>query len=260
MGSAWAGVVPKLLESIVEGNVMPLCLTLLGGCAPAMLAFWAVRRIRVLPAPDTMRGLRILAALPHPAVWRLIGTGILLASGGLVLPFLTVYFLRSFEADSSVVALVRSIGILAMAAGALSAPVLAREAGLVSGVVVVVGCLVSAPWLFLIGFASTWWVAMISYGLRTFCVYCSDPLHTDLSMRVVPASLRATTNRLTFLSRNVSLAVTGAAGGVVITWWGLSHLVRCWHASYGPCLTLLLLAFHHYRSAIRTPTAVTWLH
>lgn len=39
MGSAWAGVVPKLLESIVEGNVMPLRLTLLGGCAPAMLAF-----------------------------------------------------------------------------------------------------------------------------------------------------------------------------------------------------------------------------
>lgn len=162
-----------------------------------------------------MRGLRILAALPHPAVWRLIGTGILLASGGLALPFLTVYFLRSFEADSSVVALVRSIGILAMAAGALSAPVLAREAGLVSGVVV--GRLVSAPWLLLIGFAPTWWVAIISHGLRTFCVYCSDPLHTDLSMRVVPASLRATTNRLTFLSRNVSLAVTGAAGGVVIT-------------------------------------------
>ncbi|MCX7624048.1 MAG: hypothetical protein N2Z82_09925 [Thermomicrobium sp.] len=211
-------------------------MTLLTGCAPALLTLWLARELAVAPmAGRDPRGL-FWACLAHPAVRRLVLTGVALASGGgLVLPFVNLFFLETFAVGSREIAFVRVGATLATVAGALAAPLLAARAGLLHGVVL--GRSASAPWLLLTDLAPTWWSAGGAYAVRTFCVYCSDPLHTDFSMRVVPPGLRATASSLTFLSWNVSLAVTGWIGGELAARVGYPALF-----SLGTVLTLAAAA------------------
>lgn len=233
IGNAYAGFLPDVLVRWQEAAALRYRLTLLTGCLPAIAAFWFVPRLKLSAGVGERPRIRVRECLDHSAVRRLIFTGVLLAAGGgLVLPFLNVFFVSEYGVGSREVAVVRTVGIVATAVGALAAPLLATRFGLVLGIVI--GRASSAPWLLAAGLAPTWWLAAAAYALRTFCVYCSDPLHTDYSMRIVPASLRATVNSLTFLSWNVSLAAAGWAGGQVASVWGYPSLF-----SWGTVLTLV---------------------
>lgn len=218
-GTLAAGFVPDLLGRWLESDAPRYRLTLLLGCAPALYAFRLAWLLEIPPVdtPDLRALFR--TCLGHPGVRRLVVTGLLLASGGgLVLPFLNVFFVEVFAVGSREVALVRTVGTVATVAGALAAPLLAARTGLVLGVTV--GRALSAPWLLATGFAPTWWVSGAAYALRTFWVYCSDPLHTDFTMRIVPPSLRGTVQSLTFLSWNVALAAAGWVGGQIAERYG----------------------------------------
>ena len=213
-GTLYAGSVPDLLESWLTTDAERYRITLLSGCAPALLSFWVLHKLRLPHVAGRESRLFLRACLMHPAVRRLVVTGLLLATGGgLVIPFINIFFVEAFAVGSREVSLVRTASTAATIAGALAAPLLAARAGLVLGIVL--GRALSAPWLLAPGFAPVWWLAGGAYALRTFCVYCSDPLHTDFSMRVVPADLRATTNSLTFLTWNVALALAGWLGGQI---------------------------------------------
>ncbi len=236
-GTLYAGMAPAWIAHRVNDDVLRYRITLVSGCAPALLAAWLVWKM-VVPRPvGSERVLELLSTcLSNSAVRRLLWTGMLLASGGgLVLPLLNVFLSQQFAVGSREVALVRTAGTVATVAGALAAPVLAARLGLLLGVVV--GRAVSAPWLLATALAPNWWLAGAAYAARTFWVYCSDPLHTDFSMRVVPPGLRATTNSLTFLAWNRALAVTGWLGGQIAWRFGYTTLF-----SLGALLTLIAAA------------------
>jgi MFS family permease len=256
-GTLYAGNAPDLLGLWLATDAERYRVTLLSGCAPALLSFWVVRKLQ-LPHRVEREGRAFLrVSLGHPAVRRLIVTGLLLASGGgLVVPFINIFFVETFAVGSREVSLVRTASTAATVAGALAAPLLAARAGLVLGVVL--GRAVSAPWLFATGFAPSWWLAGGAYALRTFCVYCSDPLHTDFSMRVVPAELRATSNSLTFLTWNIALAATGWLGGQVAERFGYGLLF-----TLGTALTIVAAgcfwaAFRTHPLAGGAPVTVEW--
>jgi predicted MFS family arabinose efflux permease len=226
-GSLFAGSFPALLQAVWPA--MPLATayraTLLAAGAVSsgsLLPLTLLRDPPEGPVPQRGRSALLLCARSS-AVRRLVVTGCGLAlGGGLVVPFVNLYFAREFEAGSGTVGLIRSFGIAMQVVGSLAAPWLGLRLGLVGGVAV--ARLVSAPFLLLIGMLPILPAAAAAFALRTFFVYLSDPLHTDFSMRVVPPEARATANSLTFLSWNATLALGGWAGGQLIVRAGYEPL------------------------------------
>lgn len=218
-GSLYAGGFPNLLQALWP--CMPLAaayrLTLLAAGAVSAGCVIPLLRLRDpddAPPPLGSRA-TIAVCLRSRAVRRLVVTGLALAlGGGLVVPFVNVYFRQEFGAGSGTVGLIRSFGIVVQVLGSLAAPWLGLRLGLVGGVAA--ARLVSAPFLLLMGFLPFLPAAAVAFALRTFFVYLSDPLHTDFSMRIIPPEVRATANSLTFLSWNATLALGGWAGGQLI--------------------------------------------
>ncbi len=218
VGSVVAGVLPDLLRALRPDLSLAAAYraTLLLSGAVSGSCLLALRRLRppaAAPAPPGSRE-AVVACLASQAVRRLVLTGLLLAlGGGLVVPFFNVYF-RARGADAGLVGAIRAVGIVVTVLGSLAAPWLGGRVGLVRGVVL--ARLMSAPFLLLMGAAPLLPAAIAAFAARTFLVYLSDPLHTDLSMRLVPERARATANSLTFMSWNLTLALGGWAGGRII--------------------------------------------
>ncbi len=227
VGSLYAGGFPKLLQTLWPGMALATAyrLTLLAaGVVSAGCLIPLLRLREPADAPPRLGSQVTLAVcLRSGAVRRLVATGLVLAlGGGLVVPFVNVYFMREFGAGSGTVGLIRSLGIVVQVLGSLGAPWLGLRLGLVGGVAA--ARLVSAPFLLLMGFLPFLPVAAAAFALRTFFVYLSDPLHTDFSMRIIPPEGRATANSLTFLGWNATLALGGWAGGQLIVRAGYEPL------------------------------------
>lgn len=252
-GSLYAGAFPVLLRALVPemSTVYAYRVTLLLAGAVSAACVLPLFRLRDAPgAPPPLASWEtVVVCLRSPAVRRLVVTGLALAlGGGMVVPFLNVYFLREFGAGAGTVGLIRSVGIAVQVLGSLAAPWLGARLGLVAGVAT--ARLVSAPFLLAVGLVPFLPVAVMAFAFRTFFVYLSDPLHTDFSMRIVPPVVRGTANSLTFLSWNVTLALGGWAGGQVIVVAGYQLLFVLGSALTVVAAALYWVAFRSFAQQV----------
>jgi predicted MFS family arabinose efflux permease len=219
VGSPMAGYMPDLMARVWPdlSTAATYRATLLASGAISAFSLYALFQLRETARPDlppTSRDV-VIQCYRSPAVRRLFITGLFLSfGGGLIVPFFNVFFQQELGASTGAIGVITALGIVVTVVGSLGAPWLGGRVGLVWAVIL--ARLLSAPLLLLMGLSPIIVLAAAFFALRTFLVYMSDPLHTDFSMRIVPPEIRATTNSLTFMSWNITLAVGGVIGGQLI--------------------------------------------
>ncbi|MGN7453608.1 MFS transporter [Paenibacillus pasadenensis] len=109
-------------------------------------------------------------------------------AGGMVVPYLNVYFEDRFHASHSSIGLVVALGQGATAIAFLLGPAIARRMGEVKAVVWLQ--LSSIPFLVLTAYTHQFWLASFGYLFRQALMNAANPFYSTIKMRYVHRSLR----------------------------------------------------------------------
>jgi MFS family permease len=223
LGSLAGGALPGLFGLLARGADRFTLYRLTLVCA-GLLSFTAVlplvaitesrgRRQERRPAePSRGRGdWALLAKFAWCNLW--IGLG-----AGLVIPFFNLYFVTRFGASSAQIGVYFSVSQVATFAAVLAAPAIARRIGKVR--TVVLGELLSLPFLVSLGAENTLPVAVVSFWARASLMQMSSPIGSAFTMEAVPQRLRATANSVTSMSWNLTWAASTAAAGFMVQRYG----------------------------------------
>ncbi|MRR10097.1 MFS transporter, partial [bacterium] len=85
---------------------------------------------------------------------------------------------------------------------------------------VVLGELLSLPFLVSLGAENTLAVAVVSFWARASLMQMSSPIGSAFTMEAVPQRLRATANSVTSMSWNLTWAASTAAAGFMVQRYG----------------------------------------
>jgi MFS family permease len=156
------------------------------------------------PFQYARRNPRLLGKLITPLLITSLGAGLLM-------PFMNVFFRRTFDSSDSTIGTLFATGSLAMAAGLLVAPPLADKLGKMR--VVVITQALSIPFLALLGFAPWFWLSAAAYLVRLALMNMSNPVYQTFVMEQVEEEARATVASLTSMSWNVGWAFSPTVSG-----------------------------------------------
>lgn len=156
------------------------------------------------PFQYARRNPRLLGKLITPLLITSLGAGLLM-------PFMNVFFRRTFDSSDSTIGTLFATGSLAMAAGLLVAPPLADRLGKMR--VVVITQALSIPFLALLGFAPWFWLSAAAYLVRLALMNMSNPVYQTFVMEQVEEEARATVASLTSMSWNVGWAFSPTVSG-----------------------------------------------
>ncbi len=200
-GNLSGGLLSDLFHHLLGfTEAVSLRITLLIGIGVAALGLIPVLRFGGAEAssedaPQTNR-----ISLPFTQLWgkhrsslRIIGLfamlGLLSSSaGGMVVPYLNVYFEDRFDAPHSLIGLVVSLGQGATAAAYLIGPVFARRLGEAKSVIVLQ--LSSIPFLLLTAYTMNFPLACGGYLFRQALMNAATPFYNSIKMNRVHRSLR----------------------------------------------------------------------
>lgn len=206
VGNLAGGFITDLLQLAGMGEVLSLRLTLLIGAGIAgaglipVLMFGKEEEAAsasmggVGQPPSPVKGVRLKAAMKeHRSSFYAIGVFTLLSllssmAGGMVVPYLNVYFEDRFEASKSVIGLVVALGQGATAVAYLLGPAIARRMGEVRAVVWLQ--LSSIPFLVLTAYTHQFWLAGAGYLFRQALMNAANPFYNTIKMKYVHRSLR----------------------------------------------------------------------
>ncbi|MCM3745785.1 MFS transporter [Paenibacillus pasadenensis] len=129
----------------------------------------------------------------HRSSYAAIGVFTLLSllssmAGGMVVPYLNVYFEDRFHASNSSIGIVVALGQGATAIAFLLGPAIARRMGEVRAVVWLQ--LSSIPFLVLTAFTHQFWLASVGYLFRQALMNAANPFYSTIKMKYVHRSLR----------------------------------------------------------------------
>lgn len=114
------------------------------------------------------------------------------SAGGLIVPYLNVYFADRFDASKTSIGLIVSLGQAATAIAYLIGPAIARKLGEVKAVIVLQ--LSSIPFLLLTAFTMNFYVACGGFLFRQALMNAANPFHTSIKMARVDRSMRGLAN------------------------------------------------------------------
>lgn len=201
MAASVAGnVTGGLLTDILEFHagfteVQSLRITLLVGVVLAALGL-----IPVLALKNTKREFQPKARLNLREAWKehrtsfqVIGLFAILGllssmAGGMVVPYLNVYFEDRFEASKTVIGIIVSLGQGATALAFLIGPVMAQKFGETRSVVLLQ--LSSIPFLLITAYSTNLWIASGGYLFRQALMNAANPFYHTVKMKYVDRSLR----------------------------------------------------------------------
>lgn len=129
----------------------------------------------------------------HKSSLQVIGLFIILGllsstAGGMVVPYLNVYFEDRFHASKTVIGIVVSLGQGATALAYLIGPMIARKLGEAKSVVYLQ--LSSIPFLMLTAYTNNFYLASGGYLFRQALMNASNPFYNSIKMKYVDRSLR----------------------------------------------------------------------
>ncbi|WP_231571059.1 MFS transporter [Gordoniibacillus kamchatkensis] len=109
-------------------------------------------------------------------------------AGGMIVPYLNVYFEDRFEASKTVIGIIVSLGQGATAFAYLLGPAIARKLGEARAVVVLQ--LGSIPFLLITAYSSNFYLASAGYLFRQALMNAANPFYNTIKMKYVDRSLR----------------------------------------------------------------------
>lgn len=179
-------------------DVAALRSTLMIGVGIAAFGLLFVVRLEAPPAAAAARGLhtklRMRHALRHHrSSLQVIGLFAMLGllsstAGGMVVPYLNVYFEDRFAASKTVIGIVVSLGQGATAVAYLIGPLIARRFGEARSVIVLQ--LSSIPFLLITAYSSDFYLASAGYLFRQALMNAANPFWNTIKMKYVDRSLR----------------------------------------------------------------------
>jgi MFS family permease len=147
---------------------------------------------------------RLLARLIAPMWVTSLGAGLLM-------PFMNVFFRRTYESSDSTIGMLFAVGSLAMAVGLLIAPPLADRYGKMNTVIFTQA--MSVPFLILLGFSPWFWLSAIAYLIRLALMNMSNPVYQAFVMEHAAPEARATVASLVSMSWSFGWAFSPTLSG-----------------------------------------------
>jgi MFS family permease len=176
--------------------VLSLRVTLLIGVGTAALGLipvlqYSSERGQAQPAREAIRWKQ--AVKHHKISLQVIGLfaflGLLYSiAGGMIVPYLNVYFEDRFHASKTVIGLIVSLGQGATALAFLLGPAIARKLGEAKAVVWLQ--LGSIPFLLITAYTSNFYLASAGYLFRQALMNAANPFSNTIKMKYVDRSLR----------------------------------------------------------------------
>ncbi|SDT50584.1 Nitrate/nitrite transporter NarK [Paenibacillaceae bacterium GAS479] len=154
-------------------------------------------------------------------------------AGGMVVPYLNVYFEDRFQASNSSIGLVVAMGQGATAIAFLLGPAIAHKMGEVRAVVWLQ--LASIPFLVLTAYTNQFWLASAGYLFRQALMNAANPFYSTIKMRYVDRSLRG-------------LAASSGEAMFNLGWFIAAPISTGLVATYG--------AYHGYASAFSVTAVI----
>ena len=232
--------------------------------APYRLALWAAVSLYALAAVPFYllredRRLEARVEAPHPEismarsdVRRRMASYVVVSilvgiAGGVILPFMNVYFHNQFALPDSQVGVIFAASQLLMGVGMLWSPQLARRMGKMPSITA--GYFWAIPFLGILALTGNPWVAAAAFLGRNVGINVINPIGGAFAMELVPARLRATLSGINNMAWNVTWAVSSVIGGGLILSWGYSRVFVLSAVFYAITGSVFLLAFKQYRKA-----------
>jgi Na+/melibiose symporter-like transporter len=171
----------------------------------------------------------------------IMAEGLLALGAGFFLPFMTMYFIRIFDASYEAVGWIRSFSQLMVITGLALVPWLSKRFGTVNSIFAT--RLIAVPLILGIAYApNLWWVAA-AFALRNTFQRMGQPLRQKFMMGNLDREKRATATGVHRTVGRVFRAVAVGTAGLVIT--RLSYTTAFWigFGAYGVSCLLFYLFF-----------------
>ncbi len=147
------------------------------------------------------------------------------SAGGLIIPYLNVYFSDRFDASKTAIGIIVSLGQAATAAAYLIGPTIARKLGEVRAVVVLQ--LSSIPFLLLTAFTMNFGLACVGYLFRQALMNAANPFQTSIKMARVEPSLRGLANSMGDAAFNLGWFLAAPVNTFLVytygSYWGYAY-------------------------------------
>ncbi len=168
----------------------------------------------------------------HPALLGKLVLPMLITSigAGLIMPFMNIFFRQVHGQSDSSIGTLFAFGSLAMGIGLLIAPPLAERYGKIQ--LVVVTQALSIPFLALLGFSPTFWIAASAYYVRVALMNMSSPVYQTFVMEKVEPSARATVASLVSMANSFGWAFSPTISGAIQVRYG-----------FGPAFVLTIVFY-----------------
>ncbi|MCZ8515652.1 MFS transporter [Paenibacillus filicis] len=210
------------------GEVLSLQITLLIGVGIAALGLIPVLMYSddggMAPKSVTREPMPLReAAKRHKSSLQVIGLFALLGllsstAGGMVVPYLNVYFADRFEVSKTVIGVVVSLGQGATALAYLLGPAISRRIGEAKAVVLLQ--LSSIPFLLLTGYTTNFYLASAGYLFRQALMNAANPFYNTVKMKYVDRSLRGLASSSGEAMFNLGWFIAAPISTGLVSRWG----------------------------------------
>lgn len=167
------------------------------------------------------------------------------SAGGLIVPYLNVYFADRFDASKTAIGVIVSLGQAATAVAYLIGPAIARKLGEVRAVVVLQ--LSSIPFLLITAFTMNFPLACCGYLFRQALMNAANPFQTSIKMSRVAPSLRGLANSMGDAAFNLGWFLVAPVNTFLVhtygAYWGYAYAFTLTAIMYCIVSTLFYILF-----------------
>jgi MFS family permease len=149
---------------------------------------------------------------------------------GLFMPFMNVFFRVVHHQSDQTIGNVLGWGALAMGIGLIIAPPIADRIGKIQLVVITQG--LSIPFLVMLGFAPSFWMAAVAYYIRLALMNMSGPVYNTFVMENVKPEARAMAASLVSMTSSFGWAFSPSISGALQVNYGFGPVYLCVIATY----------------------------
>jgi MFS family permease len=219
VGSLGGGVLPALFARFVGPGALAYRLALLTGTAIAACAIVPFMLLRESEGATSDGGFHLPGPAERRLLLKLCIPGFIVGAGaGLIIPFLNLYFKSVFSAPTALIGAFFTVLQVAMTAGILAGPVLARRVGMIRSIVLTQ--LASMPFMLAMGFTRNLPAAVGCFLFRGALMNMGQPISTHYAMERVGPEAHAVTNSFLMLAWTSAWTFSAAAGGAIIERFG----------------------------------------
>ncbi|WP_235828082.1 MFS transporter [Brevibacillus migulae] len=155
------------------------------------------------------------------------------SAGGLIVPYLNVYFADRFDASHTAIGIIVSLGQAATAIAYLIGPAIAHRIGEVRAVVVLQ--MSSIPFLLITAFSMDFMLASCGYLFRQALMNAANPFQTSIKMARVDGSLRGLANSMGDAAFNLGWFLVAPVNTYLVYTYG-----SYWGYAYAFCITAII--------------------